>query len=342
MGEKGGKSDMERVGLFKEMDYVTVGDPYKTPGQGVFNEPAGKGKQMIPGGTKEKSAKSDGYFADFGRVFEGESYSDPVKLRRQHRMSESKKNLSKAFVPTNGYRTMNGLGTFYGTLGGVVPALSPATSGGGSKREPLKNILTNPGKKGTGYGYVSVTLGKYPNSLPDPFNSDKEKYLCTKVSYANICLNPYPPHSEDDYNKGISMYKQELQKHKAALKAGAFRLNMHPSDYFNGNPYRSDVAAPAARKWAGDLPAKPITTPFRPSNPGKHLAGMKAGTFDPYPSHSADPYGIKYKRPVNVVNKFGKTFVPPPGPKSTPCNSIINQNIMRSVNSTNYRSITVL
>ncbi|KAH9513005.1 hypothetical protein Btru_035562 [Bulinus truncatus] len=312
MGDKGGKNDMERVGLFKEMEYITVGDPFKTPGQGVFNEPAGKGKQMLPGGSKEKSAKQDGYFKEFGRVFEGESYSDPVKLRRQRRLEENKKNLSKAFLPTMAYKTMNGLGTFYGTLGGAVPAFSPTTAGAGSKREPLKNVLTNPGKKGTGYGY------------------------------ANICLNPYPPHSEDDYNKGIQMYKQELQKHKASLKAGAFRLNMHPSDYFNQNPFRSDAPAPAARKWAGDLPTKPITTPFRPSNPGKHLAGMKAGTFDPYPSHSADLYGIKYKRPVNVVNKFGKTFVPPPGPKSTPCKSIINQNIMRSVNSSNYRSITVL
>lgn len=36
MGDKGGKSDMERVGLFKEMQYVTVGDPFKTPGQGKF------------------------------------------------------------------------------------------------------------------------------------------------------------------------------------------------------------------------------------------------------------------------------------------------------------------
>ncbi|CAL1545850.1 unnamed protein product [Lymnaea stagnalis] len=313
MGDKGGKSDMERVGLFKEMDYVTVGDPYKTPGQGVFNESSVKGKQMLLGGLKEKSAKQDGYFADkFGRVFEGEGYSDPVKLRRQRRMEDKKKNLSKAFLPTNGYKSMNGLGTFYGTLGGVIPSFSPTTSGGGSKREPLKNILTNPGKKGTGYGF------------------------------ANVCLNPYPPHSEDEFNKGVQMYKQELQKHKAALKAGAFRLNMHPADYFNGNPYRSDVPDPGQRKWAGDLPAKPITTPFRPSNPGKHLAGMKAGTFDPYPSHSSDPYGIKYKRPVNVVNKFGKTFVPPAGPKSTPCKSIIDQNITRTINSSNYRSITVL
>lgn len=36
MGDKGGKTDMERIGLFQEMTYVTIGDKYK---------PAGKGKQ---------------------------------------------------------------------------------------------------------------------------------------------------------------------------------------------------------------------------------------------------------------------------------------------------------
>ena len=32
----------------------------------------------------------------------GEAYSDPVKRRRQDRLTEAKKNLSKAFVPSSG------------------------------------------------------------------------------------------------------------------------------------------------------------------------------------------------------------------------------------------------
>ena len=46
----------------------------------------------------------------------------------------------------------NGLGTFFGTLGGNVPAFSPVSKGKGSSKNPLKNVLTNPGKRGTGYG----------------------------------------------------------------------------------------------------------------------------------------------------------------------------------------------
>ena len=57
--------------------------------------------------------------------------------------------------------------------------------------------------------------------------------------------------------------------------------------------------------------------------------GMKAGTFDPYPSHSADAYGITYKRPVHVVNKTGKIFMPSPGPKSAPQSSIVGQNVIK-------------
>jgi len=68
-----------------------------------FNVAAGKGKQMHPGGNKDKSARQDGYFNDkFDRVFEGEAYSDPIKQRRQHRIKEGQKNLGKPFLPSSG------------------------------------------------------------------------------------------------------------------------------------------------------------------------------------------------------------------------------------------------
>ncbi|XP_005090248.1 UPF0602 protein C4orf47 homolog isoform X2 [Aplysia californica] len=312
MGDKGGKSDMDRVGLFQEMTYVTIGDKYKPAGQSTFNDAAGKGKQMLPGGSKDKSARQDGYFSEkFNRVMDGEAYSDPVKLRRRYRMAEAKKNLSKAFLPTNGQKAMNGLGTFFGTIGGNVKAFSPVSKGGGSGKNPLKNVMTNPGKRGTGYGF------------------------------AQVALNPYPQHAADDYNIGYRLLKKEVAQHKAQLKAGAFHLNMHPSDYFDGNPYRTDKPLPPLRKSA-DVTKKDVGPPFRPSNPGKVMGGMKAGTFEPYPLKSKDPYGIKDKRPVNVVNKSGRIFMPSQGPKTTPCKSIVNQNVVRSVNITNYRSVTVL
>ena len=58
---------------------------------------------------------------------------------------------------------------------------------------------------------------------------------------------------------------------------------------------------------------------------------MHAGTFDPYPSHSVDAYGVKYQRPVQVVNKTGKTFMPNAGPKSAPITSVLDQNVTKLV-----------
>merc|ERR1711937_105660 len=61
-----------------------------------------KKKQMLPGGSKTRSALQSGYFEPvFKRIMEKEAYSDPVKLRRQLRVAKSKKNIGKAFLPSN-------------------------------------------------------------------------------------------------------------------------------------------------------------------------------------------------------------------------------------------------
>ena len=74
---------------------------------GGFNVAAGKGKQLLPGGSKERSALQHGYFAkEFTRVFENEAYSDPIKMRRQVRLKEAQKNIGKPFLPSNGDKMM--------------------------------------------------------------------------------------------------------------------------------------------------------------------------------------------------------------------------------------------
>lgn len=53
---------------------------------------------------------------------------------------------------------------------------------------------------------------------------------------------------------------------------------------------------------------------------------MKAGTFDSYPTYSAEPYDNK-KTKSAMMNKEVKIFHPSPGPKSTPVKSIISLNV---------------
>ena len=49
-----------------------------------------------------------------------------------------------------------GIGSYYGTMSGPVAALSPQVKQAKEYKAPGKNFYTNPGKKGTGYGYVDT------------------------------------------------------------------------------------------------------------------------------------------------------------------------------------------
>ena len=70
--------------------------------EGPFNVAASKGKQMLPGGSKSKSAMQAGYFdKNFQRIMTGEGYSDPVKVKRQERLEKAKLNLGQAFTPSH-------------------------------------------------------------------------------------------------------------------------------------------------------------------------------------------------------------------------------------------------
>ncbi|EMP32227.1 UPF0602 protein C4orf47 like protein [Chelonia mydas] len=258
-----GKSDMERIGLFSEMEYVTIGDKYVTHYMRPFNEAASKNKQMLPGGTKMLSALQAGYFEpQFVRVFEGEAYSNPVQLRRRYRLAESKKNMGKAFLPSNG----------------------------------------------------------------------------VKLPYPNLTIGKQYPHSSEVYEIGKMNAKKVHEDHLRLVKGGPFKLNLYPREYFDINPYFDDKPLAPAKK---PTPEKPVAHPFKPSSPAKKAGGMKAGTFDPYPSHSAEPYVVKYSKPI-TTNKEGRIFHPPPGSKSRPSTSIMALNVTSSMGYGNRNIHTVI
>lgn len=301
-----GKSDMERIGVFKEMGYISIGDKYTSFIYRPFNDSAYKNKQMLLGGTKSKCGLQTGYFdTQFKRIFEREAFTDPVRIDRQYRILQAKKNIGKAFLPSNGEKTTCGMGTYYGTFGGPIQAMSALQIPRKQNKSAGKNFYTNPPKKGSGYGYPDITLSKM-------------------VSY-----------SSDPYDRAKEMLKREITAHKSMLKGGAFRLNLHPNEYFDGNPYKFDKPLPPPKKIEEK---KHFAVPFKPSSPSKKAGGMKAGAFDSYPTYSAEPYGTKKAKSV-VANNEVKIFHPSPGPKSTPIKSIISLNVNKAVNSTNYNRI---
>ncbi|XP_032656268.1 cilia-and flagella-associated protein 96 isoform X6 [Chelonoidis abingdonii] len=197
-----------------------------------------------------------------------------------------------------------GMGTYYGTIGGPYPFFSAQLRGKTAYAPPGKNLYTSPGKKGTGYGYPNLTIGK--------------QY----------------PHSSDVYESGKMNAKKAHEDHLRLVKGGPFKLNLYPREYFDLNPYYDDKPLPPAKK---PTPEKPVAHPFKPSSPAKKSGGMKAGTFDPYPSHSAEPYVVKYSKLI-TTNKEGRIFHPPPGSKSRPSTSIMALNVARSLNVMNYKT----
>nr|XP_033799577.1 UPF0602 protein C4orf47 homolog isoform X2 [Geotrypetes seraphini] len=255
-----GKTDMERLGLFSEMEYVTIGDSYIPSLNRPFNDAAGKGRQMFPGGSKLMSDLQAGYFdAQFKRVFTGEGYSNPIKLRRLYRLDQSKRNLGKSFLPS------------------------------------------------------SVSKKRYPNlTIGKPF-----------------------AYSAEIYDKGPRKKGEEYDESKL-IKGGPFRLNLYPREYFDPNPYHVDKPLPPLKK----TEEKKIEKPFRPSSPSKKMGGMKAGTFDPYPTHSTDPYKTKYEKEV-AVNKSGKIFHPLAGTKTRPVRSVLQAYVLKSVNTKNYKTLNL-
>lgn len=67
-------------------------------------------------------------------------------------------------------------------------------------------------------------------------------------------------------------FQKEFESHKSKLKGGAFRLNLYPKDYFEGNPYRSDKPLPPLKK---KTEKKQAVKPFKPSSPAKEVGKTK-------------------------------------------------------------------
>lgn len=75
-----------------------------------------------------------------------------IKLRRQQRLKANKKNVGGPYVPPAYTKPLEGLGSHYGTLSGPIKSFSAVVRTGPKYKVPGKNVLTHPGKKGTGYG----------------------------------------------------------------------------------------------------------------------------------------------------------------------------------------------
>ena len=124
-----GKAAMERVGLFSEVGYISIGmntdatwrifdqnhlkisflgDRYKNahPDSKPFNQNAFKGKQMMTSRNIKQTALQTGYFeSKFNRILTGEAYIEPTQVKKQRRIERSRKMIGrKIWFPSDGQK----------------------------------------------------------------------------------------------------------------------------------------------------------------------------------------------------------------------------------------------
>ncbi|CAH8492315.1 unnamed protein product [Heterobilharzia americana] len=294
------KPDLDRLGYFKELSYHTIGDPYVDLGRAALSQSSMKGRQMYGAYTKTRCGLNDGYFSPFKRSFIGEALTDMTKIRHQERLKEKSKERPIVFFPPSGSKQLIGSGGYWGTFSGSIPHFSNESIQS-IKSSSGKNFYTSPPKKGSGSGYLNITIGKFPTYVSEPYLDSVGK-------------------TSDTEN-----HKRLLMGRKGFILSGNI-------DYFGPDPYK--VQGLQKLPTVVPIQTKSITVPFRPSNPGKQPGGYKAGTFNPFPKYISDPYIDPYKRLRS--KRESKVFIPSSGFKSARFESILTRNVYKAMNSSNY------
>ncbi|KAJ3220280.1 DNA-directed DNA polymerase gamma mip1 [Dinochytrium kinnereticum] len=170
------RQDLDRIGLFSEASYISAKEPFTDKRNEGFLANRAKGKQFLTTPPKKGHNTRDAFFdKDFIRLFENEPYTDLVVLRRRYRLQQKEKNISTVpFKPSSVPPKPSGSGSLFGTIEqqwplpkkDLVLRSAPAEEKGESK----PNFLTKPPKKGTGYGYPNVTIGKPYEYVSDPYD----------------------------------------------------------------------------------------------------------------------------------------------------------------------------
>ncbi|KAF5393999.1 hypothetical protein PHET_12439 [Paragonimus heterotremus] len=312
------KTDLQRLGIFKEMSYHTIDDPY-VPFQSApyvqRTNPRGVPPMYLSGGfSKKKAANSDGYFAPFESIHVGDGSLKYVDIMLQMRKDAKSKRIGRGeWIPNGPTKLRAGTGSLYGNLQERFDAFDPALKVVPKVHEP-KNFYTSPGKKGTGYGYVDV------------------------------CLNPFPNWQSGDSPVEVArqIYLSQTADHVAKLKGRHPFIPMcHSLDAFDKNPWaKGDPLAPGGPVSmtfgvAGFPKSMQIGPTFVPSHPAKKDGGMKDGTLSKFPEYSSEPYIQPSKIVKEDKSKFvGGQWIPNPGTALViPTPSIVDKNTVLRINS---------
>eukprot|EP00842_Homolaphlyctis_polyrhiza_P005628 jgi/Hompol1/6066/HPOL_004861-RA len=260
---KYGRSDLVRMGLFSEAQYVSSGETYNSKKNSSSLDYRSKGKQFLTAPPKRGHDVKDSYFdKEFIRLFENEPYTDLVVLRRRWRLQAKEKNITNVpFKPSSVPPKPSGKGSHWGTIEqqwpldtkGTDMSLMRKIKDDIKKQHEPRNFLTAPPKQGSGYGYPNVTIGKPYQYESDPFDrrealarterSENKKKMVGERPFISSSTN----HEYFNPFAGLSVPKDEKGGEGAAPQAGATKKAFLPTIPFKPtsccgttiNPYPS-------------------------------------------------------------------------------------------------------
>lgn len=311
------KPDLQRLGIFKELSYHTIGDPY-VPFNANLISRAPASKNLPPlylagGYGKTKAANSDGYFHPFTSINVGDGGMNYADIQKAYQRSQKAKFLTPTgWIPSSGRKLRCGTGSYSGNFQEIYEALDPAVHA--KTRVPQqKNFYTNPGKKGTGYGYP------------------------------HVCLNPFPTWQAGDTMSGAAhrIFVEETAKHTAkSLGRQPFVSTCRSTEEFDVNPWQhGDPLAPGGPPVMNiGIQAFPksmqIGPAFVPSHPARWDGGMKDGTLNKFPEYSHEPYTepLAVLRETKTKLLSGEWIPNPSTAVNTPQPSVVNKNISLRIN----------
>ncbi|MEN2498901.1 MAG: hypothetical protein MHMPM18_003154 [Marteilia pararefringens] len=326
---------LEANGLFSSTKFRFIDEPYVAP---KINHKNGAGDQatvrrqfVTAGATKSKSANQDGYFSEtFERILESEALKDSNKEVK----SKNNHSPSPPFYPP-GIRSVNHLGSVPNTKTtkkvDVMPTISRSKAkpkesvNEVSSKTKGKQFVCNPPRKGTGYGYIDVTIGKYPpHHTLSPNKSD------------NVQGRPYSEAKK-------SSDKEKLVPFRTGGRAleESTKLESTKEDRFTRKLSKKSIAETKGKE-APERYDKPV---FKPAGASKPIGQAKIGTFSNYldrtntneNNRSSPASGARDKKKQQKANNSdassrfvtAKYFIPTHAKKSYYTRSILQYNVAR-------------
>ncbi|TPX58729.1 hypothetical protein PhCBS80983_g02934 [Powellomyces hirtus] len=313
LGNRFGKPDLDRIGIFSEAPYISTGDKYNEKKTDAFLIDRVKGKQFITNPPKRGHDTRDIFFnKEFVRVFENEPYTDLVALRRRWRLQAKEQNIVPSpFRPSNVPPKPSGKGSPFGTFDQQWPIERKNNEGIPSfnaTRDPPKheqqkaNFLTSPSKKGTGYGYANVTIGKAYEYTGDPYNATEQSVKKDHEEHKRRVVGERPFVTSSS-NMGYFSPFISLVKTDGAAKPG-----------------KPTSAKKTAKPLEGQVPFKPSSCPGFTINKypsaeegGKGRRAADEGGRPPRgPALIFRPGGVPRTYPIRSIIESNTPLAPPP------------------------------